>query len=56
MTYENWIKEVDEHLIVYVGLSHDDCEDWLWRDAHEDGVPPLDAVQEFLAEVVYPTM
>lgn len=31
------------------GLSIFDLADWTWRDAYEDDVPPLDALQDALA-------
>lgn len=48
MTYEQWLKAVDQYLEAEIGLGHQDLPDQLWRDWYEDGLDPMDAATEAL--------
>lgn len=44
LTFEDWLKEVDEILWSRFGLpSHDDLPDCCYRDWYDSGVSPLRA-------------
>lgn len=49
--FDLWKYRVDDLLIRRVGLDSDSMEDWLWRDAFDNGMLPVDAVDEFLEYV-----
>lgn len=48
MTYNQWMSEVDAEVHRLTGFCQDDFEDWLSRDAYDDGVPPEEAARECL--------
>jgi len=50
VSYKIWMYRVDELLIRNIGLDSDSMEDWLWRDAYNQGQLPAEAVLEFLDE------
>jgi hypothetical protein len=39
-TFEQWMKEVDEHLEDRCGMSSNDLPDVCYRDWYDDGIPP----------------
>lgn len=53
MSYNEWIAQVDALLVKAIGVSHDDLEDYLWHDDFEDGLEPVEAVDEFLFDQGY---
>jgi hypothetical protein len=38
LTFDAWMRAVDEALIRKVGVSSNDLPDWTYRDAYEDGL------------------
>jgi hypothetical protein len=44
------MKDVDDVIAGYCGLSHDDLPDWRWRNAFDDGLLPEEAVLLCLEE------
>lgn len=51
MTFEAWMKRVDDKLSDKIGMYHDGLPDAQWRDWYEDELTPDDAIEEF-AEVL----
>lgn len=47
MSFDQWLIEVDELLVTNTGLAHDDLDDYLWFDDYEDGLAPLESVQDW---------
>lgn len=50
MTYEQWMKKVDQIVRQRTGLSVDDFSDWLSHDAYDDDLTPAQAANQFLDE------
>lgn len=50
MTYDDWMKKVDEILDRMAGVSQDMLPDWLSRDAFEAGLTPEEGAQECLIQ------
>jgi hypothetical protein len=46
MSFDDWLRYVDMHMVRAVGLNHRDIADWTWYDAYEAGVSPVDAARE----------
>lgn len=49
MTFEEWLSRVDLSIQSLVGLTHDDIDDWCYRDAYEDDVSPAVAARRALS-------
>lgn len=50
MTYEQWMKAVDDIVSGRCGVSMDFLPDWLSRDAYDDGCTPTEGAEACLAE------
>lgn len=50
LSYEAWIKRVDEVLIDLCGMTHSDLPDYNIRDAYDDGVDPELVANDVLME------
>ena len=48
MSFEKWMKAVDELLIKKCGLPSEDLPDCMWAQWYEDGITPRDAVESCL--------
>jgi len=46
-TFAQWMGLVDSYLVKWVGLHHDDFADRLWKDAYNDEMTPLEAIDNF---------
>lgn len=46
MTFELWMRKVDEHLIDRCGMTSADLPDYYYMDLFEDGVDPEEAAEE----------
>lgn len=54
MTFENWMEKVDNILELTIGLASDELPDYLYRDAHDQGRTPLQAVNDCLHPFINP--
>lgn len=45
--FEEWLKQVDEHLRNKIGMTTHDIDDALWMDMFEEGQSPEEAADEF---------
>jgi len=45
--FESWLRAVDALCVAKVGLSIFDLGDYLWRDAFDDELTPLEAFRNF---------
>lgn len=50
LPFDHWMMLVDDELGERLGMSHEDLDDWCWRDRWEDGDSPGEAVDEFLED------
>lgn len=50
LTYGAWMSECNRLMVARVGVGASDIEDWGWRDAYDDGIPPKDAVDGALED------
>jgi hypothetical protein len=48
-----WLSQLDKAFIRAHGLSYQDFPDWNWRDAFDDGLTPLQAVEAYDEEMEY---
>ena len=46
MGFNAWMRDVDEAIVAYSGLSHDDLPDCPYRNWYELGVPPQVAAKK----------
>lgn len=46
LTYEQWLKRVDEIMWLFHGLSLDDVPDWRTKDAYDQGMTPSAAAKK----------
>jgi len=52
MTFEQWMKEVDNLFFKQFGLTSSDFEDWMWIVAFEDDLlSPKEAFEQFCEEM-----
>jgi hypothetical protein len=45
MSFEQWIKEVNDIFMNKLGLGYMDIADWYYRDAYDDELTPLEAAE-----------
>ena len=45
--FDAWLVALDRIFITVCGVSHDDVEDWLWRDDFNNGLSPLEAFRQW---------
>lgn len=50
MSFEQWMKEVDQTLVDNIGFSSEDLRDRRWRDAFDDDAPPLEAIVDLCGD------
>ena len=50
-TYDQWRLQCDRLTTSLTGLDIDSFDDWNWYANFEDGVPPVEAVDDFLYDV-----
>lgn len=48
MTFEQWMKKVNQNISEVAGLSSDDLADQTYMDWFEDGMTPMEAAMEAL--------
>ena len=48
ITFEQWMRKVDQCLIAVCGLTHYDLPDCCWRDWYDDGASPTEAAKDCL--------
>jgi len=54
MTFDNWIKEVNEDMLRFVGKGADIISERTWHRWYEDGYTPMQAVEtELMNRGVY---
>ena len=46
LTFEQWMKAVDQKIENQIGLSHADLPDICYRELYDDGVSPASAVRQ----------
>lgn len=54
MTFEQWMKKVDQELEHICGMDHMCLGDFLYEDAFEDGATPKEVAQEVLEREGFP--
>jgi hypothetical protein len=47
VTFERWMKMVDEWLVRFFGAGHMDLPDAPWHDWYDSGMEPEDAFHEY---------
>lgn len=50
MTFEQWMKKVDQIIYNICGLTSEDLADFMYYDAWEDGARPEDIANDVLEE------
>lgn len=50
MSFQSWMKRVNEKCVEITGLTTLDFEDYRWRDAYEDELLPEQALEDFFHE------
>ena len=63
LTFQQWMREVDQILVDHIGFSSEDLRDRMWRvsydagdlptEAIEDLVGPLDNIEEMMNNELY---
>jgi hypothetical protein len=53
MTFEQWMKKVDQNISEVAGLSSNDLADQNYMDWFEDGMTPMEAAMEALDKEGY---
>tara|TARA_R110002072_G_scaffold254941_1_gene413730 strand:- start:31 stop:240 length:210 start_codon:yes stop_codon:yes gene_type:complete len=48
MSFEQWMKEVDQTLVDHIGFSSEDLRDRRWRDSYDAGDTPADAIEDLV--------
>ena len=51
MTFKQWMKEVNHHLSISIGMTSEDIPDFPYRDMYEDEVSPEYVVEEVVSEI-----
>tara|TARA_R100001594_G_scaffold87967_1_gene122302 strand:+ start:3701 stop:3958 length:258 start_codon:yes stop_codon:yes gene_type:complete len=46
-SFQEWLKLLDTYLQGWVGVTHSDLTDRLWRDVYEDELSPVEAIEHF---------
>lgn len=54
LTFEEWMKEVDKHIGRACGMSHNDIDDFRYRDCYDDECRPGEVAEEALANAGFP--
>ncbi len=54
MTYEEWMKAVDEILTTKIGLSSSDLPDFPSRDLYDSEVDPMEGAESCLQHSEFP--
>ncbi len=53
MTYDNWLKTVNEYVEDVVGVPADELNDWLARDAFDAGETPMNGARRCIANLTH---
>lgn len=48
MTFEQWMTEVDRHLVGELGLDSNSLPDQLYYDMYEDEIPAVEAAEQVI--------
>ena len=50
MTYKQWLKAIDTHLIPALGVGVDDLADQTWLDWYEATLTPIQVAMEIITD------
>lgn len=53
MNYNEWLAEVDQHIIDKIGISLHDLEDYNWHDWYSEGIDAQTTAEEYIDDFLY---
>ena len=48
LTFQQWMREVDQILVDHIGFSSMDLRDRMWRDSYDAGDLPANAIEDLV--------
>ena len=48
LTFQQWMREVDQILVDHIGFSSEDLRDRMWRSSYDAGDLPANAIEDLV--------